>query len=570
MHSLAGGSPHRDRSIEQHKKSRTPERTEEQQNTPEHATELADTLPSTPLGGATGMGIAATAEYSPHSSPHSSTGSTSVDNGSQQFCLRWNNYQSNLTSVFDQLLQTEAFVDVTLACDGRSIKAHKMVLSACSPYFQTLFSTTPCQHPIVIMRDVNWLDLKAIVDFMYKGEINVRQDQIGPLLNVAEMLKVRGLADVGHISAASETAQLSTKTEPSSTDKESYSPSHNAPTSPKIRKKSLSPFSKRSQSGTQGSPEHQDPMGSDMDLLVPMEGEKNRLRVEAPSWDLSMAASTTARKSLALRLSPLQHQQHQSALIGKNVRKRRWPSADTLFNPPESPLGSLIAAERAEQERHRERGRDRERSGSLFTPPMPVISGSSSSVLEPSIHLEFPSPSPTPTLLPPARTPSALLTSASPHMQISQHHQQQQQSHQHQRSQHTPSHSHVSGGGGRQSHSSSPASSVTSTHPSSILSRPLTPSPASVSGSGGVGSRLDPDRFPLGPAQAAAMLDLSVTAAASMGMRSLPSSGSAMAPGSSHHGSSLADDLEIKPGIAEMIREEERVSLKIVLIDSIE
>lgn len=91
-----------------------------------------------------------------------------------------------------------------------------------------------------------------------------------------------------------------------------------------------------------------------------------------------------------------------------------------------------------------------------------------------------------------------------------------------------------------------------------------------MSGSGGVGSRLDPDRFPLGPAQAAAMLDLSVTAAASMGMRSLPSSGSAMAPGSSHHGSSLADDLEIKPGIAEMIREEERVSLKIVFIDSIE
>lgn len=114
----------------------------------------------------------------------------------QQFCLRWNNYQSNLTNVFDQLLQNESFVDVTLACDGNSIKAHKMVLSACSPYFQSLFFDNPCQHPIVIMRDVKWPELTAVVEFMYKGEINVRQEQIAPLLRVAEMLKIRGLADV--------------------------------------------------------------------------------------------------------------------------------------------------------------------------------------------------------------------------------------------------------------------------------------------------------------------------------------------------------------------------------------
>ncbi|KAL0279814.1 UNVERIFIED_CONTAM: hypothetical protein PYX00_001295 [Menopon gallinae] len=114
----------------------------------------------------------------------------------QQFCLRWNNYQSNLTNVFDQLLQSESFVDVTLACDGHSIKAHKMVLSACSPYFRQLFFENPCQHPIIILKDINWPELKATVEFMYKGEINVSQDQIGPLLKVAENLKIRGLADV--------------------------------------------------------------------------------------------------------------------------------------------------------------------------------------------------------------------------------------------------------------------------------------------------------------------------------------------------------------------------------------
>ncbi|XP_061400454.1 protein bric-a-brac 1-like, partial [Musca vetustissima] len=497
-------------------------------------------------------GLAVEAAYSPHSE-RSSTGSNSANGSSQQqqqFCLRWNNYQSNLTSVFDQLLQTEAFVDVTLACDGRSIKAHKMVLSACSPYFQTLLSTTPCQHPIVIMRDVNWPELKAIVDFMYKGEINVSQDQIGPLLRIAEMLKVRGLADVGHISTASEPAQhSSTKADQASnSDKELYSPPH---LSPKIRKKSLSPFGKRPAS--RRSPEPNEPADSDMDLLAPLDAEKSRSRLE--SWDLP---TTSGRSGLELRLSP--------PLIARNVRKRRWPSADTVFNPPESPLGSLIAAERAEQERNRERERERERERqrernvTLFTPPLPVITGSSS--LEASGHLDFPSPSPTPTpsLLPPSRTHSSLLaSSASPHLQLSHHHHAQQQQHQQQQQQGQQSsqqqqqqqqqHSSAGIGGGLQSHRSSPASSVTSTHPSSILSRPLTPSPTSVTGPGS--SRLETERFStLGSAQAAA--------AAMLGDLSGAMRSSGPSEGPRHHGPSLADDLEIKPGIAEMIREEER------------
>lgn len=114
----------------------------------------------------------------------------------QAFCLRWNNYQTNLTAVFEQLLHSEQFVDVTLSCEGFSIKAHKMVLSACSPYFQALFNDNPCKHPIIIMRDVKLPELKAVIEFMYRGEINVCQDQIEPLLRIAELLKIRGLADV--------------------------------------------------------------------------------------------------------------------------------------------------------------------------------------------------------------------------------------------------------------------------------------------------------------------------------------------------------------------------------------
>lgn len=60
----------------------------------------------------------------------------------QQFCLRWNNHQSTLISVFDTLLEKGTLVDCTLAAEGQFLKAHKVVLSACSPYFAVSTTTT--------------------------------------------------------------------------------------------------------------------------------------------------------------------------------------------------------------------------------------------------------------------------------------------------------------------------------------------------------------------------------------------------------------------------------------------
>lgn len=49
---------------------------------------------------------------------------------------------------------------------------------------QTLFSVNPCQHPIVILKDVKYSDLKTMVDFMYYGEVNVSQEQLPAILKV--------------------------------------------------------------------------------------------------------------------------------------------------------------------------------------------------------------------------------------------------------------------------------------------------------------------------------------------------------------------------------------------------
>lgn len=56
-----------------------------------------------------------------------------------QFCLKWNNFQSSIITAFESLQNTEDLADVTLTCEGINVKAHKIILSACSPYFRTVF-----------------------------------------------------------------------------------------------------------------------------------------------------------------------------------------------------------------------------------------------------------------------------------------------------------------------------------------------------------------------------------------------------------------------------------------------
>ncbi|XP_076235924.1 uncharacterized protein LOC143180229 [Calliopsis andreniformis] len=153
---------------------------------------------------------------------------------SQQYCLRWNNHRLNLLTVFDELLQNEAFTDVTLAVDGgTSVKCHKMVLAACSSYFQTLFINLPCKHPIVVLKDVKYSEIKAILEYMYRGEVNVAQEQLAGLLKVAEVLKVKGLVEENGSQSRREEVETSMSPPPaistSTTSSAAHSSGHASP-----------------------------------------------------------------------------------------------------------------------------------------------------------------------------------------------------------------------------------------------------------------------------------------------------------------------------------------------------
>jgi len=115
---------------------------------------------------------------------------------SDNFCLRWNDFESNISTSFRELRDDSEFFDVTLCCDNGTdiVPAHKVILAACSPLFRKILSRQKNQqNPFLYLKGIHLKEMKAVLNFMYHGEVNVAQDSLNNFLAVAEELAVKGL-----------------------------------------------------------------------------------------------------------------------------------------------------------------------------------------------------------------------------------------------------------------------------------------------------------------------------------------------------------------------------------------
>ena len=111
----------------------------------------------------------------------------------EKFCLRWNDFETNISTAFREIREEKDLFDCTIAVGTRQLQAHKLILSACSPFFREIFKQNPHQHPLLYLSRIGFDDLKACLNFMYHGEVNVAQDDLNTFLVVAEELKIKGL-----------------------------------------------------------------------------------------------------------------------------------------------------------------------------------------------------------------------------------------------------------------------------------------------------------------------------------------------------------------------------------------
>jgi len=112
---------------------------------------------------------------------------------SEKFCLRWNDFERNISSAFKDIRDEKEFFDITIACEDEQLQAHKVILSACSPFFKKVLCRNHHQHPLLYLKGVSYKDMESVLNFMYHGEVNVAQDDLNSFLQVAEDLRVKGL-----------------------------------------------------------------------------------------------------------------------------------------------------------------------------------------------------------------------------------------------------------------------------------------------------------------------------------------------------------------------------------------
>ena len=113
---------------------------------------------------------------------------------SEKYSLRWNDFQQNVSSAFSNLPDDTNLTDVTLLTeDGQNIEAHKIILSASSPFFMNILKMSKHPNPLVYLKGFKTTYLNSILDFMYHGVANIYQDNLDGFLALAEKLQLKGL-----------------------------------------------------------------------------------------------------------------------------------------------------------------------------------------------------------------------------------------------------------------------------------------------------------------------------------------------------------------------------------------
>ena len=139
---------------------------------------------------------------------------------SEKFCLRWNDFETSISSAFKEIREERDFFDVTLACGNDQVQAHKVILSACSPFFRNILRRNIHEHPLLYMKDISMTNLGCVLNFMYHGEVSVAQEDLNSFLATAEELEVKGLTQTND--KETKTLRRTDKSRPSTVSNNSH------------------------------------------------------------------------------------------------------------------------------------------------------------------------------------------------------------------------------------------------------------------------------------------------------------------------------------------------------------
>ena len=145
----------------------------------------------------------------------------------ENYRLNWDKHEINITMAFNSLRKDEHFSDVTLACENRQFQAHKVVLSAGSSFFEQILKSHKHPSPLVYLKGVEAKHMELFLDYMYSGEVVLKQEELENFLKTGQELGLKGLAisdNVENSSPQNEVIPCADKTPCPKLDQESPTP----------------------------------------------------------------------------------------------------------------------------------------------------------------------------------------------------------------------------------------------------------------------------------------------------------------------------------------------------------
>lgn len=114
----------------------------------------------------------------------------------QQFALNWKKHNDYFLSVVNGFFSSKFLTDIDLICqDNKKIGCHKVVLATFSQFFYKIFSEQLSSEKSFAMVNIKYDDMKMLLDYMYTGEINVTQEDLPRITELADFLKIKGFKE---------------------------------------------------------------------------------------------------------------------------------------------------------------------------------------------------------------------------------------------------------------------------------------------------------------------------------------------------------------------------------------
>ena len=114
--------------------------------------------------------------------------------GRDNYNIEWEDYKETVSLSFKQLRQENVLCDVTLVTDDDiHLSAHKVVLSACSTFFKSIFRKTSHPNPLLYLGSIDSKNMNYILDYVYAGKVQIFEEDVENFLKLAKQLNIEGL-----------------------------------------------------------------------------------------------------------------------------------------------------------------------------------------------------------------------------------------------------------------------------------------------------------------------------------------------------------------------------------------